>query len=114
MIPGKFNLSNAVFYSKPEAELLGNRLCLFSYGSGLQASMYSIRITSTKTEAFSKLLNGVVGVPARLNSRQKIDPSVFSKTMKLREEVHHKGKQITINLCTKNANLSNADLDINF
>jgi 3-hydroxy-3-methylglutaryl CoA synthase len=77
--------------SKPEAELLGNHLCLFSYGSGLQASMYSISITPKKTESLSKLINGIAGVPARLSSREKVDPSVFSKTMKLREENHHKG-----------------------
>jgi len=80
----------AYLVSKPEAELLGNRLCLFSYGSGLQASMYSITVTPKKIESLTKLLNGISGVPDRLKSRQKVDPSIFSKTMKLREEVHHK------------------------
>jgi len=80
----------AYLVSKPQAELVGNRLCLFSYGSGLQASMYSISITSKNSESLTKLISGIATVPARLNSRQKVEPAIFSKTMKLREEVHHK------------------------
>jgi len=76
--------------SKPEVELRGNRVSLFSYGSGLQASFYSIRITSDDTEALRKVLHGVSDVQKRLNAREKIDPAVFSKTMELREHVHHR------------------------
>jgi hydroxymethylglutaryl-CoA synthase len=82
--------------SKPENELRGNRVCLFSYGSGLQASMYSIRIASESSESLSKLLNGISTVHKRLNSREKVDPDAFSKTMLLREHVHHKAPYVPV------------------
>ena len=85
--------------SKPEEELPGNRICLFSYGSGLQASMYSIRISSDNSPGLKKVLGGISDVQKRLNARQKIDPAAFSKTMKLREEVHHKGNTPFTRMC---------------
>jgi len=82
--------------SKPESELRGNRVCLFSYGSGLQASMYSIRIASGNSESLKKLLDGISTVHKRLTSREKVDPAAFSKTMLLREHVHHKAPYVPI------------------
>jgi len=78
--------------SKSESELLGTRICLFSYGSGSVASMYSIRIASTSTEALKNLLRGVSDIQKRLSARQNVDPAQFSKTMQLREDVHHSGE----------------------
>lgn len=76
--------------SKSEAELRGNRICMFSYGSGLQASMYSFRVSGT-SEKLSQLLEGLGEVATRLNTRVKIEPSAFAKAMLVREETHHKG-----------------------
>jgi len=75
--------------SKQLDQLKGNRLCLFSYGSGLQASIFSIRIIPEETDKLTKLLEGVADVNQRLISRKKVDPGQFSKTMLLREKNHH-------------------------
>lgn len=76
--------------SRSETELRGNRICMFSYGSGLQASMYSFRVSGT-SDKLSQLLAGLAEVAGRLDSRIKVDPSDFAKTMLVREETHHKG-----------------------
>lgn len=75
--------------SKTEDQLINNRLCLFSYGSGLQASLYSIRIQKAGDQ-LTKLLSGIRDVKQRLDSRKKVDPAMFAKIMALRQEVHHK------------------------
>ena len=77
--------------SKTESELRGNRICMFSYGSGLQASMYSLRVSGTSNK-LSQLLEGLSEVSQRLNSRVKVDPTQFAESMLVREETHHKGK----------------------
>lgn len=77
--------------SRSETELRGNRICMFSYGSGLQASMYSFRVSGT-SEKLPQLLGGLAEVAGRLDSRVKVDPSDFAKTMLVREETHHKGR----------------------
>jgi len=79
----------AYLISRTESELLGNRICLFSYGSGSIASMYSIRVASSSTEGLKNLLRGVSDIQKRLSGRQKVDPAIFSKTMQLRQDVHH-------------------------
>jgi hydroxymethylglutaryl-CoA synthase len=62
-------------------------IALFSYGSGLASSFFSVRIQDGP--ALTKLLGGLADVKPRLESRQQICPDVFSATMKLREETHH-------------------------
>ena len=77
---------------KKPSELMGKRVVLFSYGSGLASSMYSLRISSD-TSPGSPLLSlfaGVQDIPTRLSSRQTVTPADFESTMKLREETHHK------------------------
>ncbi|ODN05280.1 Hydroxymethylglutaryl-CoA synthase 1 [Orchesella cincta] len=81
--------------SRQEQELRGNRICMFSYGSGLQASMFSFRVSGT-SDKLSALLNGLSGVSERLNSRVKVDPSDFAKTMMVREETHHKAPYVPV------------------
>lgn len=81
--------------SKSEQQLVDNRLCLFSYGSGLQASLYSIRICKAGRQ-LTKLLSGIEDVKARLESRKKVDPALFEKTMTLRQEVHHKAPYVPV------------------
>jgi hydroxymethylglutaryl-CoA synthase len=76
--------------SKPINELLGNRLCLFSYGSGLQASMYTIRISSESSDKLADLLAGISDVRKRIDSRLEFVPEKFADMMLLREKTHHK------------------------
>jgi len=70
------------------ADMIGKRIALFSYGSGLASSLFSIRVKETpSTSVMHKHLKS--DVLARLQSRAKISPQDFADTMKLREETHH-------------------------
>lgn len=74
--------------SKPIHELVGQRVGLFSYGSGLASSMFSIKII--EGPKLTKLVSNLKSVESILNSRKKIDPIEFSKTMEIRELNHSK------------------------
>ncbi|KAK7100645.1 hydroxymethylglutaryl-CoA synthase 1-like [Littorina saxatilis] len=71
--------------------LRGKRVVLFSYGSGLAASMYSLRFADDRTpdSPLEQLVSSLSDLQARLESRQKVVPQDFDKCMKLREETHH-------------------------
>jgi len=75
----------------PKDQLAGQRLVLFSYGSGLASSMYSLRISSNAAPGspLSNLLDSIADLEARLSLRQKVAPAEFAQTMKLREDTHH-------------------------
>ncbi|CAH1772639.1 unnamed protein product [Owenia fusiformis] len=77
--------------SRPIEGLVKKRVLLFSYGSGLASSMYSLRITSDRApgSALERLVTSLEDLQARLESREQVEPRVFEKTMKLREETHH-------------------------
>ncbi|KAL3867950.1 hypothetical protein ACJMK2_040792 [Sinanodonta woodiana] len=72
-------------------DLAGKRVVLFSYGSGLASSMYSLRISDdlSPTSPLHKLLNNLSDVKTRLESRRKVPPKEFDRIMKLREETHN-------------------------
>lgn len=73
-------------------ELPGKRIVLFSYGSGLASSMFTLVIsedTSQQTQ-LEKIHQCLKEVRERLNSRVKMTPEQFEQTLKLREETHHK------------------------
>nr|KAF6354966.1 3-hydroxy-3-methylglutaryl-CoA synthase 1 [Myotis myotis] len=55
-------------------QLAGKRIGVFSYGSGLAATLYSLK--------------------SRLDSRTCVAPAAFSESMKLREDTHHLGNYI--------------------
>lgn len=69
-------------------DLVDKRVALFSYGSGLASSFYSLRV---KANAGLEELHHHfrTDVLARLKARTKISPEDFAKTMKLREDTHH-------------------------
>lgn len=73
------------------SQLAGQRVGLFSYGSGSAATLYSIRVTQDHTpgSALDKLVCSLSDMRQRLDSRRKVSPAVFSENMKLREETHH-------------------------
>ncbi|XP_070564130.1 hydroxymethylglutaryl-CoA synthase 1-like isoform X2 [Ptychodera flava] len=73
------------------AELAGKRIALFSYGSGLASSLYSIRVTEDMAPGspLIKLVDSLSDLKERLDSRRKVDPAVFADTMKLRQDTHH-------------------------
>ena len=74
-------------------QLAGQRLVLFSYGSGLASTMLSVRVSSDAgpNSPLARLTDSLADLKQRLDARSKISPQEFSETMKLREETHHKG-----------------------
>ncbi|XP_063220684.1 hydroxymethylglutaryl-CoA synthase 1 [Bacillus rossius redtenbacheri] len=74
--------------SWPLADLSGKRVGLFSYGSGLASSMFSLRVTGDGP-ALQKLVSGVSGVTEMLGARKAVSPAQFSEMMELREKNHH-------------------------
>ena len=68
-------------------DLIDKHVALFSYGSGLVSSFYSIRVKNNP--GLDELHKNLSDVVTRLKSRRKIEPEDFSKTMKLREDTHH-------------------------
>ncbi|XP_076462936.1 hydroxymethylglutaryl-CoA synthase 1-like [Babylonia areolata] len=71
--------------------LRGKRIVLFSYGSGLAASMFSIRVSEDRSpdSPLERLVSSLCDLQNRLDGREKVAPVDFDKCMKLREETHH-------------------------
>jgi hydroxymethylglutaryl-CoA synthase len=67
---------------------------LFSYGSGLCSSMYSLHISSNATPGspLSRLIGNISHIKQLLDQRTKVSPEKFAKVMETREQNHHKGK----------------------
>ncbi|CAG5867081.1 unnamed protein product [Menidia menidia] len=77
--------------SHTSSQLAGQRIGVFSYGSGFAATLYSLRVTQDYTpgSALDKLVSSLSDLKSRLDSRKKVPPALFSESMKLREETHH-------------------------
>ncbi|MPC27696.1 Hydroxymethylglutaryl-CoA synthase 1 [Portunus trituberculatus] len=87
----------ASFISRNTVEnLAGKRVALFSYGSGLAATMYSLRITQDigPDSPLTHLVASLQDLQKRLDARYKISPPEFAETMKLRQDTHHKASKI--------------------
>uniref|UniRef100_A0AAG5DI14 Hydroxymethylglutaryl-CoA synthase n=1 Tax=Anopheles atroparvus TaxID=41427 RepID=A0AAG5DI14_ANOAO len=69
-------------------ELLGKRVGVFSYGSGLASSMYSISVTTDREQLteFKRHLNYVQPL---LERRTKVAPADFTELMAVREKNNH-------------------------
>ncbi len=59
---------------------------MFSYGSGLAATMWSFKVEKSVKEIVEKS-----NVVARLAERIAVTPEEYSKVMKIREDHHSKG-----------------------
>jgi len=77
--------------SEPLDKLANKRLLLFSYGSGLAASMFSARISgdTSAQSPLSKLLKGIIDIPQRLAKRYKVSALKFEETLNIREKTHN-------------------------
>ena len=75
----------ASLVSEVDSETLQNkRVLLYSYGSGLAASMISFRIRGSTEEIKSKL-----NLRQRLDARTHSKPEDFAAAMKIRENTHN-------------------------
>lgn len=78
-------------YSETLESIVGKRVILFSYGSGLASSMFSLRFSEDKSSggALASLVKSMSDVKERLDSRLCVPPQEFDSNMKLREQTHH-------------------------
>ncbi|XP_069077608.1 hydroxymethylglutaryl-CoA synthase, cytoplasmic isoform X2 [Pleurodeles waltl] len=72
-------------------QLAGQRIGVFSYGSGFAATLYSLTVTQDAAPGSSlhKLTASLSDLKARLDSRRCVPPEIFAENMKLRQETHH-------------------------
>ena len=91
MLKFYFLLILLIFFSDSIENLVQKRLLLFSYGSGLAASMFSARICtdSSSESALSKMINVLREVPQRLADRRVVPAGQFEETLNLREKTHN-------------------------
>jgi len=73
---------------KTNADLVDKRLGLFSYGSGLVSSFFSLVIKDDGSN-LGLILDSVADVLPRMEARKKIAPSDFSAVMQHKEDTHH-------------------------
>ncbi|XP_066567562.1 hydroxymethylglutaryl-CoA synthase, cytoplasmic isoform X1 [Amia ocellicauda] len=89
--PSVYGCLASVLAQYSPQQLAGQRIGVFSYGSGFAATLYSIRVTEDDTPGspLAKLTASLCDLQARLDSRRKVAPEVFAENMKLRQETHH-------------------------
>uniref|UniRef100_A0A3P9JRU4 Hydroxymethylglutaryl-CoA synthase n=1 Tax=Oryzias latipes TaxID=8090 RepID=A0A3P9JRU4_ORYLA len=89
--PSVYGCLASVIAEHSPSQLAGQRIGVFSYGSGFAASLYSLKVTQDHTpgSALDKLVSSLSDLGVRLDSRKKVAPAVFSDSMKLREDTHH-------------------------
>jgi hydroxymethylglutaryl-CoA synthase len=68
--------------------LAGQRVALFSYGSGLASTFFSIRISEDESK-LAPLLSVLSDVKSRLETRAKLAPTEFESTLMVREKAVH-------------------------
>lgn len=73
--------------NKSEAEVLNKRVMMFSYGSGLAATMFALRVRRGGL-ASPSVIAAKTSVKNRLAQRTAVAPSVFTDVLSLRERTH--------------------------
>lgn len=81
----------SLLVSKDIQELAGSKAVLFSYGSGLASSMFSITISKDCNEksALAKLVNKLQYVKVLLSQREKVSPEKFTAALEIRAKNSH-------------------------
>lgn len=80
-----------MFYSSTSVEsLVGKRIGMFSYGSGLASSMFSFQVTD-KLELIKKLSASLKDVQSRLEARRAVPPAEFTAILQAKEDSYNKG-----------------------
>ncbi|EFN75750.1 hydroxymethylglutaryl-CoA synthase 1 [Harpegnathos saltator] len=77
--------------SKPIDELAGNKIAIFSYGSGMCSSMYSLTVTkdTQKDSSLARMIAALSYIKSQLQARQRVSPADYTKTLALREQNYH-------------------------
>ncbi|CEO99191.1 Hydroxymethylglutaryl-CoA synthase [Plasmodiophora brassicae] len=75
--------------TQPSSQLAGKRILMFSYGSGLAASMFSFRVASDAASVSAlDRIRGYVNLERRIAACQQVVPDVMVKALERRVEVH--------------------------
>ncbi|NP_001140749.1 Hydroxymethylglutaryl-CoA synthase-like [Zea mays] len=74
----------SVLYNKHDS-LNGQRIVMFSYGSGLTSTMFSLRLNNGQHPFSLSNIGSVLGVTEKLQSRHETLPEKFVETLKLME-----------------------------
>lgn len=82
----------SLLISRGAEELAGKLVALFSYGSGLASSMFSLRISSDANPGspLKRLVDNLTHIKPQLELRHRIPPEEFNSIMETRENNHHK------------------------
>ncbi|XP_063540171.1 hydroxymethylglutaryl-CoA synthase 1 [Cydia strobilella] len=77
--------------SKSPEELIGKKFALFSYGSGLASTMFSINICNDMSAGskLEKLITSLHDTVSYLDKRVSVEPSKFSELMEVRTKNYH-------------------------
>ena len=70
------------------SEIAGNRVLLFSYGSGMAASMFAIQVSKNyclKSSLYF-LHQNIIEIPVRLENRFKMSPKDFNEILIKKEK----------------------------
>ncbi|XP_070602963.1 hydroxymethylglutaryl-CoA synthase, mitochondrial-like isoform X2 [Erythrolamprus reginae] len=72
-------------------QLAGSRIGVFSYGSGLAASMFSLKVSQNFAPGshLEKLVSSLSDLETRLGSRKCVSPEKFNEILKVREDTHN-------------------------
>ncbi|KAF5954477.1 hypothetical protein HYC85_007333 [Camellia sinensis] len=70
---------------KKHSSLVGQRIVMFSYGSGLTATMFSFRVRECQHPFSLSNIAAVMNVDKKLKSRHEFPPEKFVETMKVME-----------------------------
>ncbi|KAJ4429245.1 Hydroxymethylglutaryl-CoA synthase, cytoplasmic [Periplaneta americana] len=86
----------SLLISRGAQELAGKRVALFSYGSGLASSMFSLQVCcdASPGSPLQQLVANLSHIKSQLALRQKIPPEEFASIMEMREHNHHKAPYI--------------------
>lgn len=82
----------SLLITQPIENVAGSKICLFSYGSGLASTMYSVTVSKdcNDNSALNKLMSNLSHVKGLLEQRKKISPEKFTAILALREKNCHK------------------------
>ncbi|KAI5642913.1 hydroxymethylglutaryl-CoA synthase 1 [Phthorimaea operculella] len=77
--------------SKSPEQLIGKKFALFSYGSGLASTMYSINICNDMSvgSKLEKLITSLHDTVSMLDKRECVEPSKFTELMDVRTKNYH-------------------------
>lgn len=80
--------------SLPSAELPGKKIGVFSYGSGLASSMYSIRVVDN--QQLSALVDNLKKSIDNLEKRTRVTPERFTEVLGIRQKSLHQAPYVPV------------------